>query len=80
MSISDSVQFLEIAGTAKPEQLPAIAQQVAKLWKEHQHLLMVRNSVAVEAADIPVEHQAVRHLDLPASAFCVAGGPTVGTQ
>lgn len=62
----DGVQFLDIVGTAPPDQLPKIAASIAKLWRDNPNLLMVRNSVQSEFVAPEVNHTATRSLDLPA--------------
>jgi DNA repair exonuclease SbcCD nuclease subunit len=63
--ISDTVQFIEITGKAPAERLPDIAQNIAKLWKTHTNLLMVRNNVESDISLPEVDVAVSRTMDLP---------------
>jgi DNA repair exonuclease SbcCD nuclease subunit len=48
--IADTVQFIEVKGTADQQHMPTIASQVSALWRLSDNLLMVRNNVVATAS------------------------------
>lgn len=65
IDVPESVEFVEVAGTAEPEDMPRIAQEIAQLWKTHPRLLAVRNAVECEALAPAQTSEIQRVMDLP---------------
>jgi DNA repair exonuclease SbcCD nuclease subunit len=63
--LPETIQFVEVRGEAQMEQLPEVAQKVARLWKDYPSLFMVRNGLEC-ISDLPeVVSPSHGSLDLP---------------
>lgn len=62
----EGVQFIEVTGKAPAERMPEIAKKISDIWKDSPDLLMLRNNVQVEQADLPQGDGTVTKIqDLP---------------
>lgn len=53
--MSEDVQFVELVGTTTVDDIGTLAKIITDLWKANPNLLMVRNNVQVEGAEVSAE-------------------------